>query len=627
VCELGNTIVTQSVQALDEKFFLNTVGIPTFWRIESPSDFYMSDTNNFSVELESSFGPAQLLLVIDMREIEMATKHIEMQSLIGRLNREIAERKQVEDALRTANIRIQRLLEDAEENTKAKSAFLANMSHELRTPMNGIIGFTDILLRDDIQDEHREFVKIIRRSADNLLGLLNDILDISKIEANQVKLEIISFDFESLALEVNELIRSRKGTDQIKILIDVTPMPYRFMGDPTRIRQILLNLLGNAVKFTQKGEVMTKVSVMSDSGEEVHLLVEIVDTGIGIPEGSIDKIFQEFTQADSSTTRKYGGTGLGLAICKKLVELMGGTIGVQSEHGKGSCFYFDLKLQKDLQYKANTTDNLRLKILKNKTCLIVDENLSAQDVFARMLGRFGVKVTKTDTIASVMEYIAAEEFDFMLLDVRFFQEDEDTFNFHDAEKILNAYNGICLGIQPYETFLSNQQKKLFAGTIAQPISREKLSQALFKAVGEARPSQEVLAGVSSKQEVVSNKEFNVLVVEDNADNQLVITKILESIPVTCVVVSDGLEALARLEMEHFDLVFMDLAMPGLNGLETTQEIRRLGVDVPVVALTANAMKGDREACLEAGMDEYLSKPVTVDEVRNTLKQFIPNFLN
>ncbi|MCK5100484.1 MAG: response regulator [Desulfobacteraceae bacterium] len=532
---------------------------------------------------------------------------------------DITLRKKYEEELISEKVK-------AQQAVKTKSEFLANMSHEIRTPMNGVIGMLDVLMETDISYEQKEFALSAQQSADSLLSLINDILDFSKIEAGKLSTEIIDFKLsttiESLS-DVMGLKAFEKGIEFASLIHEDVPLSLR--GDPGRLRQILTNLSGNAVKFTQKGDVFIRVSVKEDRNQATLLLFEVIDTGIGIPEDKINILFDSFTQVDASTTRKYGGTGLGLAISKQLVELMGGTIGIKSELGQGSTFWFTglFEKQKVSQEKIVLPANI-----ESKRILIVDDMAINHEVFAEYLKswhcRFSCALSAEKAIDMLVKAKQDNDpYEIALIDMQMPEMSGEHLGKHIKENqaIQNTIM-VMLSSSAYRGDAQKMQDIGFAAFLTKPIKRDMLFDciravlSLSQKPGSMTPYQLI---TSYKVEEIKESHIieipsqKILLAEDNKINQKVAEKLLENLGHTITVAKNGKEALELFEKKKFDMILMDIQMPVMDGEEATKAIRRierkLSSHIIIIALTANAMKGDRERFLAAGMDDYIPKPI------------------
>jgi len=507
--------------------------------------------------------------------------------------------------------------EEAEKANQAKSLFLANMSHDIRTPMNGIIGMTDLCLDTKVTDEQKEYLGMVKSSADSLLSLLNDILDFSKIEGDMLELEQIDFNFNNA---VEDTVKSlaylahKKGLElACRIHRDV---PVALVGDPGRLRQVIVNLAGNSLKFTDKGEVVVEVKLEDEKEDEVLLHFLIRDTGIGIPCEKQEKIFEAFSQADESTTRQYGGTGLGLSISSKLASMMGGKIWVESEPGEGSTFQFTAKF--GLQKMPLSHRKLQLPDLKGLSVLVIDDNATNREILEEIL--IGWEMAPTiaggEDALRVLENAERSEMPFSLV----------LLDAHASEK---GGFGIALEIKKNPDWAApmimmtssvgmrgdaEKCRRLgIAAYLTKPIKQSELFDAILTVLDMdgADPGENDLVTKHSIRE--SRTRLRILLAEDNLVNQRLAVKVLTKRGYHVEVAGDGKEAVAAFEGEPFDLILMDVQMPEMDGFEATAMIREKerekGGHIPIIAMTAHAMKGDRERCLDAGMDEYVSKPI------------------
>lgn len=568
-------------------------------------------SQNYEISLFDYTGVQREMLVYEASFSNRANK---VNGIVGILL-DMTERKEMEYELREAK-------EAADAMSQAKGDFLANMSHEIRTPMNAILGMAHLALNTQLDITQRKYLTRINESAKNLLGIINDILDFSKMEAGKLNIERVDFNLDDVLDNVTSVVSFKAQEKGIEFLMDIDPhLPLGLIGDPLRLGQVMVNLCGNAVKFTQEGEIVLSARVNQLNDKQVLLSFAVKDTGIGIPKDKLADLFDAFSQADNSITRKYGGTGLGLSISKQLVELMGGKISVTSDEGKGSIFEFSIVC--GLQEAKMRDIAQSVHGLANKRVLVVDDNDSARNILDSLLTvmRFNV-VTVSNGFEALAE-IEKNSFDMLFVDWNMpGMNGMELLARLESQGIRRLMKCFLVTAYGREINLEDENSKLVDALIIKPVNPSNLLDAIVTSYGiEHVRHKAIEEHLNTRPSFVGQ---TLLLVEDNLVNQEVALGLLEATGVNVIVANHGQEAIDKLKQQDVDIVLMDMQMPVMDGVTATTHIRadQRWKDLPIVAMTANAMNTDIERCMQAGMNDHISKPIDVDKFYQVLKLFL-----
>jgi signal transduction histidine kinase/CheY-like chemotaxis protein len=579
-------------------------------------------------DLSEAFN--NMLQAIGDRDSELSKQHLKLEAEVQERTHEIRVTNENLEKTITALQQANRAIRISEENkriaeasARSKAHFLANMSHELRTPMNGVLGMLSLLNDTELNEEQREYLGVAYESGHVLLDLINNVLDLSKIEQGKLVLESIGFDVRTCVEEVFSIVAESAQIKSLELALDWTPStPTQVLGDPVRFKQLILNLVGNAIKFTEHGHILVMFRIVGDFGARKRYRFEVCDTGVGIKEDVRDLIFEKFSQADASTTRQFGGTGLGLALCKQLTRLMDGTIGVQSEVGKGSNFWFEVFFQE----QPDAEPHPRLEP-SAKRFLLLEPSRASQSSFASYFGAMGAKLDAVSDLESFVGQIESEQQEYYGVIMSLNAGVDVIRPMLNASLLRSRFSKHQILV----TGTAQQRQKLAAeerlqhSYITKPLRYERFYEALTAAIYDRNLN---VSTVNQEYNVVPLGNYRVLVVEDNEVNQQVARGRLERMGYDVHVAENGAAALELLNREQYDLIFMDCQMPVLDGYQATRRIRQdekstpSNHRTPIVAMTAHALAGDRDQCLKAGMDDYVSKPFKTEELKLVLERWL-----
>lgn len=612
-----DSVVSQITQGMISLLFI-LLAMAAFLYLLFFNSVFLQPVNKLTQQIRNLVSREDYVTMLNIKGAD------ELAQLASWFNIRTAQLAETLESLKNRNGELNEARETAEQANRSKNIFLASMSHDIRTPMNAIIGLSDVLKKTNLHKEQSQYVQVIHRSAQSLLSLINDIMDFSKIEANQLDLESISFDFRQVMNDCADVVFFQASEKHLEFVYFISPsVPRSMRGDPNRLRQIILNLATNAVKFTASGRVEVWVEALSQNDHAVQLLIEVRDTGIGLNAKAQQKIFTPFVQADSSTTRKYGGTGLGLTISKHLTELMGGSIDFRSEEGVGTTFSLKLKLTKDAQGVIQIPQAAEF----NSNVFVLGQNHFQNTVLENYLYAMGCSVTVAGSVQTWLDFLSVED---NRQCVTICTDCDLLGDLNQLQHALSVYTQcfkfLCFSNQNdrHELNLDDLWEQLNVGFITQPMKLDNIQTALSdlttkqaeKSTDTLNKQSEVLAPLSQF------KHKKLLVVEDNKVNQQVLMIMLGYLGLSADLANDGVEAVDAIQSQDYDLVLMDWQMPRMDGLEATRKVRiQKDIKQPViVAVTANAMSGDIEKCLAAGMNDYLSKPIEKEKLEIVLRR-------
>ncbi|KJY85469.1 histidine kinase [Vibrio galatheae] len=547
---------------------------------------------------------------INAMAVSLSEYHVEMQHSIDQATSDLRETL---EQLEIQNVELDIAKKRAQEAARVKSEFLANMSHELRTPLNGVIGFTRQMLKTTLTNSQTDYLLTIEKSANNLLNIINDILDFSKLEAGKLALENIPFDFQSSLEEVVSLQATSAHEKGLELTLKIDPkIPTGLVGDPLRIQQVLTNLVGNSIKFTERGNIDISVELRSQRDDSVELQFMVRDTGIGISERQQSQLFQAFSQADASISRRYGGTGLGLVITQKLVSQMGGEISLTSRLHQGSTFWFTLRLAST---DMPVSDLLETQVLRQRTLLLVEPNMQAASVIQQTLVQEGLVVTYRSSLPE-----ETESFDYVLLNLSPSKDNDVESVQLMVEQAMRCAPHVVVGTPSTALALSDHLIQRYQiHCITKPLSRRKLLQTLAA-------NQESIPLFESPEQNSETLPLRVMAVDDNPANLKLISALLQERVESVITCTNGVDAVKQAEVQHFDIILMDIQMPHMDGVTACGNIKQteLNANTPVIAVTAHAMTGERDRLLKAGMDDYLTKPIEEHVLQQVLMHWNPH---